>query len=102
MAELLYEGKAKQVYKTEKEDEYLIHYKDCLLYTSWRSRWLLSGMKYENISLMIAQEIVSKMMGKTMGDIADSENMSLQKYYLCLLYTSIACIHGRSIDLLHL
>ena len=28
MAELLYEGKAKQVYKTEKEDEYLIHYKD--------------------------------------------------------------------------
>ena len=26
MAELLYEGKAKQVYKTEKEDEYLIHY----------------------------------------------------------------------------
>ena len=27
MAELLYEGKAKQVYKTEKEDEYLIHYK---------------------------------------------------------------------------
>ena len=34
MAELLYEGKAKQVYKTEKEDEYLIHYKDCLLYTS--------------------------------------------------------------------
>ena len=47
MAELLYEGKAKQVYKTDKEDEYLIHYKDdatagngvkhdkfCLLYTS--------------------------------------------------------------------
>ena len=28
MAELLYEGKAKQVYKTDKEDEYLIHYKD--------------------------------------------------------------------------
>ena len=28
MAELLYEGKAKQVYLTEKEDEYLIHYKD--------------------------------------------------------------------------
>ncbi len=28
MAELLYEGKAKQVYKTEKEDEYIIHYKD--------------------------------------------------------------------------
>ena len=28
MAELLYEGKAKQVYKTEKEDEYLIHYKE--------------------------------------------------------------------------
>ena len=28
MAELLYEGKAKQVYKTDKEDEYIIHYKD--------------------------------------------------------------------------
>lgn len=28
MAELLYEGKAKQVYKTEKEDEYIIHNKD--------------------------------------------------------------------------
>ncbi len=28
MAELLYEGKAKQVYLTDKEDEYLIHYKD--------------------------------------------------------------------------
>ena len=28
MAELLYEGKAKQVYKTDKEGEYLIHYKD--------------------------------------------------------------------------
>lgn len=28
MAELLYEGKAKQVYATEKSDEYIIHYKD--------------------------------------------------------------------------
>ena len=28
MAELLHEGKAKQVYKTDKEDEYIIHYKD--------------------------------------------------------------------------
>ena len=28
MSKLLYEGKAKQVYLTEKEDEYLIHYKD--------------------------------------------------------------------------
>ena len=28
MAELLYEGKAKQVYLTDKDDEYLIHYKD--------------------------------------------------------------------------
>lgn len=28
MAELLYEGKAKQVYLTDKEDEYIIHYKD--------------------------------------------------------------------------
>ncbi|MEG0276408.1 MAG: phosphoribosylaminoimidazolesuccinocarboxamide synthase [Coprobacillus sp.] len=28
MAKLLYEGKAKQVYETEKADEYLIHYKD--------------------------------------------------------------------------
>lgn len=28
MAELLYEGKAKQVYLTDKEDEYVIHYKD--------------------------------------------------------------------------
>ncbi len=28
MAELLYEGKAKQVYLTDKADEYLIHYKD--------------------------------------------------------------------------
>ena len=30
-------------------------------------------MKYENISLMIAQEIVSKMMGKTMGDFGNEE-----------------------------
>lgn len=28
MAKLLYEGKAKQVYETEKESEYMIHYKD--------------------------------------------------------------------------
>ncbi len=28
MSKLLYEGKAKQVYLTDKEDEYLIHYKD--------------------------------------------------------------------------
>jgi len=28
MAKLLYEGKAKQVYETEKADEYIIHYKD--------------------------------------------------------------------------
>ena len=28
MAKLLYEGKAKQVYETDKADEYLIHYKD--------------------------------------------------------------------------
>ncbi len=28
MAELLYEGKAKQVYATDKKDEYVIHYKD--------------------------------------------------------------------------
>ena len=28
MANLLYEGKAKQVYETDKADEYLIHYKD--------------------------------------------------------------------------
>lgn len=28
MAELLYEGKAKQVYATENENEYIIHYKD--------------------------------------------------------------------------
>ncbi len=28
MAKLLYEGKAKQVYETEKPDEYIIHYKD--------------------------------------------------------------------------
>ncbi len=28
MKEMLYEGKAKQVFLTEKEDEYLIHYKD--------------------------------------------------------------------------
>ncbi|MDD8048972.1 MAG: phosphoribosylaminoimidazolesuccinocarboxamide synthase [Thomasclavelia sp.] len=28
MSEKLYEGKAKQVFSTEKEDEYLIHYKD--------------------------------------------------------------------------
>lgn len=28
MAELLYEGKAKQVYATDKNDEYIIHYKD--------------------------------------------------------------------------
>jgi phosphoribosylaminoimidazole-succinocarboxamide synthase len=28
MAELLYEGKAKQVYATDKKDEYIIHYKD--------------------------------------------------------------------------
>lgn len=30
-------------------------------------------MKYENISLMIAQEIVSKMMGKTMDDFGNEE-----------------------------
>ena len=30
-------------------------------------------MKYENISLMIAQEIVSKMMGKTMDDFDNEE-----------------------------
>ncbi|MEG0277577.1 MAG: phosphoribosylaminoimidazolesuccinocarboxamide synthase, partial [Coprobacillus sp.] len=28
MTKLLYEGKAKQVYETEKADEYMIHYKD--------------------------------------------------------------------------
>ena len=28
MAELLYEGKAKQVYKTEKEDEYILSSKE--------------------------------------------------------------------------
>ena len=28
MAEMLYEGKAKQVFKTENPDQYLIHYKD--------------------------------------------------------------------------
>ena len=33
-------------------------------------------MKYENISLMIAQEIVSKMMGKTMGDFGNEEGGS--------------------------
>ena len=30
-------------------------------------------MKYENISLMIAQEIVSKMMGKIMNDFGNEE-----------------------------
>ena len=30
-------------------------------------------MKYENISLMIAQEIVSKMMGKTMDDFCNEK-----------------------------
>ena len=30
-------------------------------------------MKYENISLMIAQEIVSKMMGKTMDDFGNEK-----------------------------
>ena len=30
-------------------------------------------MKYENISLMITQEIVSKMMGKTMDDFDNEE-----------------------------
>lgn len=28
MAELLYEGKAKQVYSTENENEYVVYYKD--------------------------------------------------------------------------
>ena len=32
--EMLYEGKAKQVFLTDDPDMILIHYKDCLLYTS--------------------------------------------------------------------
>ena len=36
-------------------------------------------MKYENISLMIAQEIVSKMMGKTMDDFGNEEGKCLSQ-----------------------
>ena len=32
--EMLYEGKAKQVFRTDDPDKIIIHYKDCLLYTS--------------------------------------------------------------------
>ena len=45
-------------------------------------------MKYENISLMIAQEIVSKMMGKTMDDF-DNEEINYLSQKGAILYEGL-------------
>ena len=97
MKNMLYEGKAKQVYLTENADEYLIHYKDDATAFNGEKKDVIMGKGELNLAI---STVIFEMLEKEGIKMAEAELTMIPQNYVDLTDPEVVKKFTRILDLL--